>query len=120
VTLAAVPFVPPALAALPTMAAAITPPLVAQYQPIADSLPALTAPAPQVSVLPSPTMIQQQAQRPRRDGPARVEMPITINVQAPPGADGHQLAALIEQHLRQATGDAARHISALYDDPDEV
>jgi TP901 family phage tail tape measure protein len=57
---------------------------------------------------------------PRRATPARVDMPITINISAPAGADSHELAALIEARVREATGEAARHISALYDDPDEV
>lgn len=47
-------------------------------------------------------------------------MPITINVQAPPNTDAQGLATLIEERLRRAAGDAARHLSGLYDDPDEV
>ena len=49
-----------------------------------------------------------------------INMPITINVQAPPNTDANGLATLIEERLRRAAGDAARHLSGLYDDPDEV
>lgn len=49
-----------------------------------------------------------------------VQMPISISVQAPAGADAAALGEMIAQRVREAAGDAARQLSALYDDPDEV
>jgi len=52
-------------------------------------------------------------------GPAAgVSMPITITVQAPPGADPQRIADLVRREVQNATGVAGRRIAALYDGTD--
>jgi TP901 family phage tail tape measure protein len=120
---AGVAAVPLALAPLAAPAGPLAlAPLAAPAGPLAALLAAVGAAPGQVDALRHGAVVRPATAPVAGRRPARgdVHMPITISVQASPGMDEHRLVALIESRLREAGGQVARHLSALYDDPDEV
>jgi len=104
-------------------AASPLPPMAAQsvaliQQPIVQQSAAITGQQSQQPRVWTPPHERraQQSSRP----PMHIEMPITVHVTASSSMDEHALAVVIEQRMRAAAGDVARHLSAIYDDPDEV
>jgi hypothetical protein len=77
---------------------------------------ALAAAAPVAAALASPAPVAAGTPAPRgAAGGATIHMPITITIEAPPGADTQALAALVRRAVAQAGGEAAGRVAALYD-----
>jgi TP901 family phage tail tape measure protein len=70
--------------------------------------------APAMGAMPTATAA---ASAPRAPGPA-ITIPISITIQAPPGADPQRLAELVRREVQGAASQAGQRLAALYDGSD--
>lgn len=109
----------PAIAGVVQPALSQMPQLLAGTIPSAARPQAISQPLPKLGGGPSgaqPTGGTATGGR----GAVTITMPVTITIQAPPGADEHAIGALINRHMESVSGRLVRKLSSFYDDEDDV